>query len=95
MLRRRPLSVTFSVLVILLIPVSFVHSLYWLVVPALLIAFYGKIPVTTTKCPGCRKDNVIELRTRLYHCFSCNTLLRREPDGWSHIQPQRKQKGSP
>ncbi|HJV44570.1 MAG TPA: hypothetical protein VJ824_02460 [Bacillota bacterium] len=89
MIKRKPLSSLLLTLCIILIPLIMIYSFYIVFVCILLILLYSKVPIATTKCPRCKKNNYLETPVQYYLCSTCKTALRKDPDGWSYIDPHK------
>lgn len=91
MIRRRPLSFTFSVLSLVSLLLIFNVSHYFLLATIILLILQFQVPLNHSKCPRCRKDNKLEPWVTGYPCACCKTALIKEKNGWSRT----KEKGSP
>lgn len=91
MIRRRPLSFTFSAISIVSLVLVFTVSYYFLLATIILFLLRFQVPLKSSKCPRCRKDNQIEQWVTEYPCACCKAELLKESNGWSRM----KEKGSP
>lgn len=91
MIRRRPLSFTFSLFSAASLLLVFTISYYFFLATIILFLLRFQIPLKPSKCPRCRRDNELEPWITMYPCAGCKTELIKENSGWSRI----KEKGSP
>jgi hypothetical protein len=86
MARRKPLHTALSGLIILSLFLSFITSPYFFFVVIGLFLVHLKAPTLITKCPRCKKSNLIEPWVISYSCQSCHASLTKEKEGWSRLE---------
>jgi hypothetical protein len=86
MARRRPLRMTLSGLIIISLLLSFFASPYFLLAAIGLYFVNRQTPTLITKCPRCKKSNLIEPWVISYSCHSCLASLTKEKEGWSRLK---------
>jgi phage FluMu protein Com len=90
MARRRPLRMTLSGLIIMSLLLSFFASLYFFLVAIGLFLAHRQTPTLITKCPRCKKNNLIEPWVISYSCQSCLASLTKEKEGWSRLKKESR-----
>ncbi|MEW9669132.1 hypothetical protein [Ammoniphilus sp. 3BR4] len=85
MVRRKPVALVLLLLSLILVLPGFLVSYYLFIASLLAALVLLKIPSIASKCPRCKKDNLLEPWVTRYRCIKCNTWLSKEKNGWSRI----------